>query len=434
MTNDVSSRPPSRRPEIRVESIRPLKSSLICSITYDTKLEAHFNSSVFYFNYDFDVEKTPAGILAIPVLGVLAPLGWVTGATVVAKEVDSEYVSSLEKVARIMKETYPTANISSALDCIGVDTPWPKDEGRRCLLYSGGVDSTTSLLRNLGPDLSLMSVRGTPDLRLWEGEFWERVHPKLSSFVRSLGVEMHVVETNAMDVVNFEELNRVLEDSFSSGWWENLSHGLILLSLCAPYTYEHGISKMMIASSYSQSLQRPWGSSPASDQAVAWGGLTTLHDSFDLRRMEKISGVLVPYMAGHPGAVQLRVCTGERDARLASGTLNCGDCRKCVRTEMVLVWAGVDPAECGFPAPDFAEIKRGLISGRLRGTEAYSLRAIHAERKPLKPDLVARYPEIDGFFNWFYGWEIPDRTKKGGVFRRLAPEGSRRRRVIEAIR
>jgi len=420
-------------PRIRLEEIAPFKSSYICKFDFDSELERCFNSSVLYFNYDFPIDRVPQSVLSVPILGVLAPVAWVTGARVVANEADANYLASLHKVAAAMQGTYPTVRIASELECKGVDTPWPSKGERTCLLYSGGVDSTVSLLRNLGPNISLMSVKGTPDMRLWEAEFWDRVETGLSPFLKSLGVERHVVETNALDVVNFGELNRRFKGKFDSGWWENLAHGLLLTSLCSPYTYVGGINRMMIASSYSAENAHPWGSSPDSDRNIAWGAVTTIHDSFDMQRTRKVKEVLAPYMAAHPGLVRLRVCTGKRTERLASGVLNCGKCEKCIRTEMVLMWAGSDPSTCGFPPPNFAEIKEGLISRRFVNQYPASLLKLQASKAPLDGELTSRYPAMGDFFEWFYGWKIPVGPRKG-LLKRVAPEGSKRRRVIDAVR
>jgi len=405
----------------------------VCSFSFGPTLERWFNSSLLYINYDFPVEGIPTGVLSVPVLGLLGPVAWALGAEVLAGEVDARFVDSLQKVRAVMQGMYPDAKLSGEVRCKGVDTPWPRGGAKSCLLYSGGVDSTTSIIRNLGPNLTLASIRGTPDLRLWEGEFWDRVEGKLKPFVQGLGLERHIIETNALDVVNFTNLNQKMKPVFARGWWEHLSHGLILLSLCAPLTYAKGIQKMIIASSYHQGNPEPWGSTPESDEKVAWGEVTTVHDSFDLQRLEKIKGVLAPYITQHPGTVKLRACTGRRSERLASGTLNCGVCQKCARTSLGLMWAGIDPAECGFPPPDFAKFKAGLISGTLMTAQAVSLRAIKASRNPPDKALAARYPDYPGFLAWFYDWTIPKGAKGRGALATLAPAGSRRRRVLSAM-
>jgi len=419
---------------IRVDRITPLKTSLVCSFTYDTRLEPFLNSNVLYVNYDFPVEGMPASVLSIPLLGVLSPLSWVTGDTIVAKEVDDRYASSLPRVASVMQGMYPDISIKASVECTRVPTPWEADPDRTCLLYSGGVDSTTSLLRNFSSKLTLASIRGTPELRLWEGEYWERVEQSIAPFVRSLGLSRHIIETNAVDLFNLDELSRSFRSSsLKWKWWENLAHGLILLSLCAPLTYHLGIGKMMIASSNSKFHNEPWGSTPDSDREIGWGGLTTIHDSFDLNRLMKIRDVLVPYITKHEGVVQLRVCTGKSEVRLASQALNCGQCEKCVRTMMILLTTGVDPVGCGFPSPDFVKLKEGLISGRLRHPDARTLRALQAAKTPPTPEMVLRYPGLDGFLTWFYRWEIPHPVKKKKITRRLAPDGTRRRAVVDAF-
>ena len=434
MYTESSPSTPVHVPRIRIERITHSQSSLICRFNFAPELERCFSSSVLYFNYDFPIEGIPESVLSIPILGVLVPVAWVTGARTMANEADTNYVACLQKVAAVMQRIYPTVRIVNDLECTKVDTPWSSGADRTCLLYSGGVDSTVSLLRNLGPNISLMSVRGTPDMRLWEDEFWVRAERGLALLPQSLGVERHVVETNALDVVNFGELNRRLKGKFDSGWWENIAHGLLLISLCSPYTYVEGINKMMIASSYSRDNAHPWGSTPDSDQNIAWGGLTTIYDSFDMPRAQKVREILVPFMVAHPGLVRLRVCTGRRSERLSSGTLNCGRCEKCVRTEMLLMWAGVDPVSCGFPTPNFAEMKEGLISGRYVSQTPFSLLAIQKSKARPNGELISRYPAMKYFFDWFYGWKVPEGPKRRSLFKRIAPVGSRRKRMIDAVR
>ena len=419
-------------PEIRIEKVVPARHSITCTFGYDAGLEPYFKSSLLYVNYGFPVEEIPESVLSIPVLGLLVPVAWAAGATVAAGEVDSRFLASLRKVGEIMQGMYPTLSLSTDIRCTAVDTRWPAGGERDCLLYSGGIDSTSSLIRNLSPNLVLASIRGTPDLRLCDDRFWERTERGLQPFLKSTGIERQVIETNALDVVSLGSLNTTPRGSFSSGWWENLSHGLILLSLCAPFTYVGKVRRMMIASSFSQSTSEPWGSTPASDANVAWGSVTTVHDSFDLLRVEKAKQILAPYMAQHPGLVQLRVCTGKRERRLASGALNCGECPKCVRTMLGLMQAGVDPAECGFPQPDFAEFRRGLISGRLLPPLSISMRVIHDSRNPPDGELAVRYPEYGKFLSWYYDWKMPaDAERKWAS--KLAPKGTRRRKILHDI-
>jgi len=419
-------------PEIRVEKIIPAKQSLACVFSYDTRLEHYFNSSVLYVSYGFQVEEIPESVLSIPVLGLLVPIAWASGATVSAGDVDSRFLASLHKVGEVMQGMYPSLSISTNIRCREVDTPWPAGGDKDCLLYSGGVDSTCSLLRNLGPNLVLASIRGAPDLRLWDSQFWERTEQRLHPFLTSTGVERQVIETNAIDLVSLSSLNTTPRGAFAYGWWENLSHGLVLLSLCAPFTYVGKVKRMLIASSFNQANSEPWGSTPASDTSVAWGSVTTVHDSFDLSRLGKIKQVLVPYMAQHPGLVQLRACTGKRERRLASGTLNCGDCQKCVRTTLALMEAGIDPTACGFPPPNFAEIKSGIISGRLLPPLSYTMRAIHDAKVPPDKGLLALYPAYGDFLGWFYNWKIPKGTERKWVSK-IAPKGSRRRKFVRDV-
>ena len=177
---------------------------------------------------------------------------------------------------------------------------------------------------------------------------------------------------------------------------------------------------------------------PASDEQIRWAGLQVVHDSFDLNKFDKIRNILVPFVkaSGRRG-FPVRVCTGQKDIRLASGKLNCGRCGKCMRTMLLLLENGIDPAECGFDTSHFFpdRIRIGLENGYIRMEEAPGswVRIFeHAEEVPA--ELQSEYRGMREFALWAAGWDRkPKESALRSFSRSLAPVGSRRRQVTRKI-
>jgi len=427
---------PGRRPVIEIEDVWVAGGTLIFKVELDPSIESFVNSGLFYFKYDLPVDEVPECILSIPLLGCLAPLAWTVGADLAIGDVDSEYLSCVQEIGSQMKKWYPEAVSDVSIVAKPVPTASGWNDGRRGLLYTGGVDSTASMLRNGQADLSLFMIRGTPEIRLYEARYFKRVRDSLDPFVGSLGLEIHTVETNALDVMDFRLLSSEKKDQFTDGWWENLAHSLVLLSACAPYTYLKGTGKLLIASSFNQ-VVKAWGSTPATDQMVKWGGLHVVHDSYDLSRMKKVEQVIAPYARERGGSIPLRVCTGRKSVRLDSGALNCGRCEKCVRTMLQLMFCGLDPARCGFDTTSFvpATIRAELESGRLKPAHnPNSWRSLFTTADPKYQALEGTYPGLGGFVSWLREWDFKPKVTLGERMTNiLAPKGSRRRKIAGAV-
>jgi hypothetical protein len=433
---DRSAEEPDSGPFIQLESGQVHVDTLLFRVSYHELLDPLLTTGLFYAKYDFPIEGVPPSLLSIPLLGFLAPLGWLTGAEIRVGDVDEEYLNSLPQVTREFKKMFPQIPFSGRIRANPVknDSKW--DQKKYCILYSGGVDSTSSLIRNIEKRPSIMTVRGTLDVPLHDDQYWVRVQKRIQPFINSLGVESHVVETNALDMVNLAALKASSKGQLRTGWWEELAHGLFLLSMCAPYTFLNQIGSVMIASSYTQRSQVPWGSSPMTDEKIRWGGARVIHDSYDLERGEKIRQLLVPFGNSHGGAVPLRVCTGRRAVRLASNQLNCGQCSKCMVIELTLILSGADASESGFDIspPSLSALKHNLEVGLFgREYDESSWMFIKQNAKSAPEEIVSKHPGLRQFFNWFADWDERPTKKTGGYVDRVAPRGSRRRDMARAM-
>ena len=207
------------------------------------------------------------------------------------------------------------------------------------LTFSGGLDSSFSAWRHTrGADLrarvpigAAVMVHGF-DIPLAEGEVFARASARAARLVRSLGLDLVVVATNAREIV---------ED------WES-THGAALAS-CLHFL-RRGFSRGMVASSHTYgTLRVPWGSNPITDPLLSTEAFPVSYDGAAFSRREKARAV-----AGWPEAMTLlRVCwEGPEKDR------NCGVCVRCVGTALCFAVEGVPVPPC---------LGVGSLEGALRG-------------------------------------------------------------------
>lgn len=313
-----------------------------------------------------DPARVPAGILAIPVVGNVMPLAWAIGAEVRVPTLDRAFVGALERIATTIARLYPHFAVGDTRLAVADPREHPPattDRPRMGLLFSGGVDSTTSLIDHRKRVTDLFSVWGA-DVATADAALWERgLAPLLAAHPVAGSAAKHVVKSNLREFVDELRLCRMFGAGLTNAsWWGSVQHGLGLVSLAAPIAFERGIGELLIASTHSEAFSRPWGSMPSIDKDIAWSGTTVRHDGFHRTRQQKIAEVIAPYARAHDG-VPIAACYVP--GRGADGVLNCGACEKCTRTQVGLLLAGVDPATCGFATtPETLATIRERLEGR----------------------------------------------------------------------
>ena len=421
---------------IRIESVEARGNVLTVRHSHEGPVGKVLNDTPLRLVADHPLDSIPVGILVTPLLGGLVPLSWVVDTHIVAGDVDATYLQSLAEVRGVMEKSYPSMKFHGSLEARPVETHSTWDPDRYCLLYSGGVDSTTSYVRNRDKKPVLLMVKGTPDVRLSETEYWKRTMDRIPPALRAIDAELHIIETNSLDIINERALRWQVHSEEISGWWENFAHGLFLLSTTAPYTYFSHSGKLLIASSYTPATAKPTGSMPESDERIRWGGLRVVHDSFDLSRFEKIHNYLAPFIQSQGGGFPIKLCLG-KEKRLKCGKLNCGICDKCLTTVLMLLENGVDPARCDFDMSKFSpsRVRRGLANGYIKTAEApNSWRYIVENAKPLRPELETEYRGTDEMLVWIAKWDRkPKESSLRSYSRKVAPTGSRRRRLAKKV-
>jgi len=288
----------------------------------------------FFVRYDFDVSKCPPGIIIIPFISNFITLAWFGGFNIRVPEVDAIFAKSLLEVRAEFERLHHGYSLTGSLYS-KQETEHNWTGGKALMLFSGGMDAYTGLIRHQDEDIELITILGA-DIDLSDSVQWQQCLNHIKTEPFSSKFTHQTITANMRKFYNDNvEVNLVFN------WWGKVQHGLGLLGLLAPISFERKASIAYISSSYS--IPITWGSTKVSDEKIRWGGLRVLHDAAELTRQNKAQ-LIVDFARARQKPIQLRICYSEvkRDG-------NCGKCEKCYRTIMNLVLAGADPRDYGFP-------------------------------------------------------------------------------------
>jgi hypothetical protein len=434
----------ARRPLIRLEEMNVNGGEATFGVSLDDSLGRYFRDRTLRISYDVALDGVDSGVSVIPFVTAVLPVAWAIGADVELPVLDRNFLGSIEAVRKVMKSWYPRLPFSTSIRASTVRQTSLGVANREGLLYSGGLDSTASLIRHLDSRPVLILVLGTPDLPAGQAEFQRLFLDQAKPFVQRLGLTLHVVRSGMLEVINLESLNEDFGDALQGSWWESIGHGMMLLGTCAPLTATDAIGTLRIAASRTTQFEEPWGSNPEVDEKLAWGGTAVIHDSHDISRQEKIDSLVAPFSKRTGISIPLRVCgsTKTKD-RVERQTLNCGRCEKCVRTMVGLLAGGVDPRTCGFDMEHFSAqaLQNNLDGGTMKLPKSvwdlwFDIQSSIKRREPTD-EFVPMYGARP-FFEWLRDYDIGKNLYRPSlatrVFGGFVPRFSARRRSAELVR
>lgn len=365
-------------------------------------MEKYLTSKNFIAEYSKNIEKVNNSILGIPVLSAVVTIAWATGADVFIEEVDKDYLDSLNKIRPLFKRWFPSFSFSTKI--------YPRklvsneSNGKNVtLLFSGGVDSLVSWIRNKEKISSLISIWGL-DIPTYNPTLWNMAKRAITDFARREGIQVHFIKTNAREMINDKALSK---DYRVDGWWGRVCHGLITLGLCAPLTQMENIGQVIIASTHTTDFAEPWGSDPSIDNNISWAGIKVIHDGYELSRQQKIK-ILREFPQYLP---YLRSCMID---------YHCGHCMKCLINIVALVLEDIDPKSCNLYVNEktFDFIRR-LLSKRLLSLNSEWIFFWEDIQRHIPNELPEKLYNSKKFFEWLKKFDFSDYKPRQGILPRI---------------
>ena len=318
---------------------------LSCAIHPSLK-EAYLTDD-FFVEYDEDInlEEMDYEVLSLPVVLNLFSLAWFSGEDYYVDSMDYDVYESLEKLKKMFKTFYPECPWSGSIKprkLVSLSQKFMKmrlESNSRALLFSGGLDSTSSFFEHRNEDLLLITAWGQFDLPLSNKEGWQGRKESIIKFASKYGKKNAFLRSNYSEIFNWSVVNHMYRtiDNWRMGTIEGLSWaGLILPILiskkcpfmylpsgnCWNYTY---FDCIMI---------------PHVEENIVFAGFRLITDQFEMTRFDKAKFIVDTCNKHNLERPFIKVCYLPNE--------NCGACRKCCMTMISLLALGENLSEHGY--------------------------------------------------------------------------------------
>ncbi|MEA1988426.1 MAG: hypothetical protein U9N57_04350 [Pseudomonadota bacterium] len=294
----------------------------------------------------------------------------------------AETILNAEKLSDIWASWLPRQYSMINVSFFSCRTSQPKTTLKRPLMcFSGGIDSTYSLITNdFGDKLpDLLTVQGM-DYGVEDKSRFEAAIIKTNQLVSELGVNRVFVESNAYDIYKKYKIGG------------QLSH--VFLLAAAGFMFSNSYESLYLAADHSYYQQFevfPAGSTFASNRYFDSGDYQLITHGEDVTRAEKLTVI-----ANHHSALRSISFCKNRRVRPE----NCGLCSKCLRTKyMFLASIGYIPEESFLNAsvPTYKSLKfskhKGLSDSYIKDTYKVAFRSKNLAKVPL---IVEEFKRISG--------------------------------------
>ena len=147
---------------IILKSIDVNKNKVQYNFEFSSKLAEYFNENKLNIEYEENMEDVPISILSVPFVGNVLPIVWLTGAELYIDELDSRFYNSIPQIKKGYMDMFPevlfkgNVNVKKIIEC---DRSFIKN--KTAMFYSGGVDSTFTLINHLKENIDLIAVWGS---------------------------------------------------------------------------------------------------------------------------------------------------------------------------------------------------------------------------------------------------------------------------------
>jgi hypothetical protein len=275
---------------------------------------------------------------------------------------------------------------------------------RTALLFSGGVDSTYSLIYNWSKKPHLIMVWGI-DMHPYPeyAEHWNQLKEIYSEFAQRNGLEFNMIKTNISQILNYprieHDFHRVLH---SSRIRMKHQYALFPISMAAPFSINRFDELLFAATNYPEHpiSTKSGVTFPRTDERIVWADLDTKHDGF-IPRLDKLH-IISDFIKKQD--VVLKVCRKPE--------LNCCSGEKCYRAIMYFALQGIDPNRIGFRVDEdiFENMKRFYESRPI--SESNIKEYLEPIKRMIPKKIDQAFEDSKPFFEWFLEKDLNSNVKK----------------------
>lgn len=387
---------------IRIKSIKHESVYFYTSAEFGKK----YTERSFCLTYpqEINLESLPPSIVDIPFITNIIPAVWLSGKEYTIEEMDEDLYYSLIKIKEFFKRFFYNTSWQGELkpDRLVKNIP-PTTHVQAAALFSGGLDSTATVLRHFDENLTLISFNNP--------------HKNTIEFAQKHHLPFVTIYMNHYDFLNLSFLNNASIDI--TKWFWDTTMGLSWVGAAAPFLYAKGIPVLYIPSGFTwQSFMFPDGQTleqpacPLIDENLSPMGLQVQHDTFTMTRTDKIQFISTFCAERNIPKPQLVVCNYHQRANTTYP--HCNKCFKCYVTMLDILAIGESLQDYGFTLSEqefIAQFCSSMKTLKMRRGGTYV--AYHDTQNYLKQNVEKLPQTYRSFYDWFIGidlWAMVDKS------------------------
>jgi len=379
--------------------------------TVTGKLKPYFSTTTLYVDYEEDMSAVPSSILAIPFVSSILPLMWVTDTVMWVTELDQTFYDAMLKIRDAYQRLYNHYPLKGNLVVARFKNNSFVPERESMLLFSGGLDASTSYVRIRETNPLLFNIQGWYKNREMVDVAADADIRDITAFAKSENREFTFAKSNFAVVVIEELFRKAIRPKFGDSWWHGFQHSMAFISISIPLAYLRKIKTIYIASSVPMGEYCMCASHVTTDSEFKFATVgNCVHDGSELSRQDKVHTV-VGYQKSLGKPYFMRVCSFNDH--------NCCECEKCFRTVLGIVAEAANVEDFNFfhkgtlkqHWEDVIYRKGGLMSFR-------SEKVLHWPyiKERMKENYDQMTPEQKEFVDWFFTFDF-DKAQKESLRR-----------------
>ena len=294
--------------------------------------------------YSCDVSDVPYEVAVIPFITGILPMIFLENINLYVDKIDKDFYEAIDNIRNAYKKMLPKGKWKGRIIAKEIiDHSDNSRIGNSSVFYSGGVDSTLSIILHEKEKPDYLLIWGSDILQNNE-KSWQTAKDLCLSTSKLFDCSPNFISSNFRFYLNENALTTKYRSLLPTSWWYDVQHGAALLGHVAPLSYKNKYSIHYIPSTNSpKDKDEIIASNPMLDESMRFCGCKVIHDGYKYDRVSKIREI-VEYKNKHKKKdFNLRVCCVEREEEL-----NCCNCEKCFRTIIEIASCKGDPKEFGF--------------------------------------------------------------------------------------
>ena len=308
--------------------------------------------------FGFEPDKLPESVLLLPITLYLLPVTFFYHIELILSSIDNTLYHNIPTLYAAYSQMYGPFKEEWRGKIVAkeiVANQMPDARYDRIVFFSGGVDAIHAGINNPGKRNVLVSVPSIEVHSRNEGALRNEKFVMIKEFSRVIGSDWLLVANDFNQVVFDDEIGRngkitrYLRNTLQlntvafnhSGFW-----GMRYIpNLCsvAPFAYAMGIKELIMGSSLIEDKLEPAldGTNPLLTNGFKFVGISFAEqDGLYTRRSQKVKNIVSTFK-NQGKHVRIWAC-------FVDNSEQCGECAKCVRTQLNILCTGENPKDWGF--------------------------------------------------------------------------------------